>query len=78
MSRWGRCIPMLQNPDPPVGLEEVAATRSVISKPLVVFGGIIRTNARAAIEAGVDSVAVRGDLMQNPRRAAEEFLAILV
>ena len=55
-----------QNHESAVGLEEVAVARRVISKPLVAFGGVNRTNARAVIEAGADSVAVRGDLMQNP------------
>ena len=67
-----------RNPDRSVGLEGVSAARNMTSTPLVAFGGINRANARAVIEAGADSVAVRGDLMQNPRRAAEEFLAILV
>jgi thiamine-phosphate pyrophosphorylase len=67
-----------ENPDPVVGLEGIRAVRQLTSKPLVAIGGITRANARAVIEAGADSVAVIGDLLQTPRLAAEEFLAILV
>jgi thiamine-phosphate pyrophosphorylase len=67
-----------ENPDPVVGLEGIRAVRQLTSKPLVAIGGITRANARAVIEAGADSVAVIGDLLQAPRLAAEEFLAILV
>jgi thiamine-phosphate pyrophosphorylase len=67
-----------EDPDPVVGLDGIRAVRQIISKPLVAIGGITRANARAVIEAGADSVAVIGDLLQTPRLAAEEFLAILV
>jgi thiamine-phosphate pyrophosphorylase len=67
-----------ENPDPVVGLEGIRAVRSLTAKPLVAIGGITRTNAQAVIEAGADAVAVIGDLLEEPRRSAEEFLAILV
>jgi thiamine-phosphate pyrophosphorylase len=67
-----------ENPDPVVGLEGIRAVRQLTGKPLVAIGGITRANALAVMEAGADSVAVIGDLLQNPRLAAEEFLAILV
>ena len=67
-----------ENPEPVVGLEGIAAVRQLTAKPLVAIGGITRANARAVIEEGADSVAVIGDLLQTPRLAAEEFLAILV
>ncbi len=67
-----------QNPDPVVRLEGVRAVRAVTSKPLVAIGGITRANARSVIEAGADSVAVIGDLLTDPARAAEQFLDLLV
>ncbi len=67
-----------ENPDPIVGLEGIKEVRALTSKPLVAIGGITRSNARSVIEAGADSVAVIGDLSREPRRAAEEFLSVLV
>jgi thiamine-phosphate pyrophosphorylase len=67
-----------KNPDALVGLEGVRAARAVTKKPLVAIGGITRQNARSVIEAGADSVAVISDLLSSPRRAAEEFLRLLV
>jgi len=51
------------NPDPTVGLEELRRLRHFATKPLVAIGGITRSNALAALEAGADSVAVIGDLL---------------
>jgi thiamine-phosphate pyrophosphorylase len=51
-----------ENPDPVVGLAELKRLRPLTEKPLVGIGGITLTNARQAIEAGADSVAVIGDL----------------
>ncbi len=65
------------NPDPVVGLEGVRIARSLTRKPLVAIGGITRANAAAVIEAGADCVAVISDLVQEPRKSAEEFLRIL-
>ena len=67
-----------ENPDPVVGLEVVRAVRALTTKPLVAIGGITRANARSVIEAGADSVAVIGDLLADPVRAAEQFSDILV
>ncbi len=67
-----------ENPDPVVGLEGVRAARALTSKPLVAIGGITRANARSVMEAGADSVAVIGDLLIDPERAAEQFLEVLV
>jgi thiamine-phosphate pyrophosphorylase len=67
-----------ENPDPIVGLEGVKAVRAITTKPLVAIGGITRANAAPVLEAGADAVAVIGDLFQEPRRAAEEFLAKLL
>ncbi|MBZ5568211.1 MAG: thiamine phosphate synthase [Acidobacteriia bacterium] len=65
------------NPGPVVGLDGVRAARSLTQKPLVAIGGITRANARSVIEAGADSVAVISDLLRDPRRAVEEFFAVL-
>lgn len=67
-----------QNPDPVVGLEGVRSARALTRKPLVAIGGITRMNAREVLSAGADAVAVIGDLFEDPRRAAEEFLGVLV
>lgn len=66
------------NPDPVVGLAGVEAARKATRKPLVAIGGITRQNCRSVIEAGADSVAVISDLVNQPRRSAEEFLQILL
>lgn len=65
------------NPDPVVGLDGVRAARALTRKPLVAIGGITRPNARSVIEAGADAVAVISDLLLDPRRAVEEFVAAL-
>ena len=65
------------NPDPVVGLEGVRRARELTRKPLVAIGGITRANARLVIDAGADAVAVISDLSRDPRKSAEEFLAIL-
>jgi thiamine-phosphate pyrophosphorylase len=65
------------NPDPMVGLEGVRRARELTRKPLVAIGGITRGNARSVIDAGADAVAVISDLLRDPGKSAEEFLAIL-
>lgn len=67
-----------RNPDPLVGLEGVRAARRTTRKPLVAIGGITRENCRSVLDAGADSVAVISDLVNEPRRSAEEFLRILL
>lgn len=67
-----------QNPDPVIGLEGIRRARALTRKPLVAIGGITRSNAREVLSSGADAVAVIGDLLQEPRRSAEEFLGILV
>jgi thiamine-phosphate pyrophosphorylase len=67
-----------KNPDALVGLNGLRAARAATKKPLVAIGGITRNNAKSVIEAGADSVAVISDLLSSPRRAAEEFLRLLV
>lgn len=65
------------NPDPTVGLEGVRQARQLTSKPLVAIGGITRQNCKSVTEAGADSVAVISDVVESPRKSAEEFLRIL-
>ena len=66
-----------ERPDPVVGLEGVRRARQLTRKPMVAIGGITRANAASVIEAGADSVAVISDLLQEPRKSAEEFFSIL-
>jgi thiamine-phosphate pyrophosphorylase len=67
-----------KNPDALVGLDGVRKARAATNKPLVAIGGITRQNAKPVIEAGADSVAIISALLSSPRRAAEEFLRLLV
>ena len=54
---------------PVLGLEGLRAVRSAIGDfPLVAIGGITHTNARNAVEAGADSVAVISALLADPDR----------
>ena len=65
--------------DAVVGLDGLRRAREITRKPLVAIGGITRATARAVIEAGADSVAVIGDLIDapDPGRRAREFLELL-
>ena len=68
-----------ENPDPVVGLELLSRAREALDPalPLVAIGGITRANARAALDAGADSVAVVSALLAEPAeiaRRAREFL----
>lgn len=71
------------NPDPVVGLEELARLRAVTAKPLVAIGGIARDNAAAVLAAGADSVAVISELLPEAvskasiRARVEEWRGIL-
>lgn len=64
-------------PDPVVGLELLGRARQLTRKPLVAIGGITRQNCASVIRAGADAVAVISDLLDSPRKTAEEFLRIL-
>jgi len=69
-----------ENPDPTVGVEELRRLRPLSNRPLVAIGGITRANARQALEAGADSVAVIGDLFPedgNIRARTEEWIRLL-
>jgi thiamine-phosphate pyrophosphorylase len=52
-----------ERPDPVIGLQGVRR--------------ITRGNCRQVIEAGADAVAVISDLLQAPRKSAEEFFRVL-
>ena len=72
-----------ENPDPEIGLATLRRVRDALPRalPLVAIGGITRTNARAALEAGADAVAVIGDLLGGDASLIasriREFLEIL-
>ena len=51
-----------ENPDPVVGLDQLAEIKRRVSKPLVAIGGITLERASSVIEAGAASVAVISDL----------------
>jgi thiamine-phosphate pyrophosphorylase len=66
--------------EPVVGLEGVRRARALTTKPLVAIGGITRANARSAIEAGADSVAVISGLLadgEGVEQVARDFLELL-
>jgi len=70
-------------PDPEVGLSNLAAWRSLVPQPLVAIGGITRGNARQVLDAGADSLAVIADLLPDPctestlRERFEEWQRVL-
>jgi thiamine-phosphate pyrophosphorylase len=66
--------------EPVVGLEGVRRARALTTKPLVAIGGITRANARSAVEAGADSVAVISGLLaggESVEQVARDFLELL-
>jgi thiamine-phosphate pyrophosphorylase len=52
-----------QNPDPVVGVENLAAICAAIRKPVVAIGGITLQTAAAVLSAGASSIAVVSDLL---------------
>lgn len=63
---------------PVIGLEGLRAVRRVIGEfPLVAIGGITNANARDAIEAGADSVAVISALLADPNRITETTRSLI-
>ena len=62
-----------ENPDPTLGLAEMARLRPLTAKPLVAIGGITRANARQVLDAGADSVAVVSDLIAPPDELPERI-----
>ena len=63
-----------ENPDPVVGLDGLRRVRETLEPGamLVAIGGITPANARAALEAGADSVAVIGALVAGDPDALTE------
>jgi thiamine-phosphate pyrophosphorylase len=63
-----------ENPDPTVGVAELARLRPLSAKPLVAIGGITRKNAAEAFKAGADSVAIISDFLAgNWRQSIAEW-----
>ena len=66
------------NPDPLVGLDGLRRVRQLIGPvPLVAIGGINRENAREALDAGADVVAVISVLLTEPSRMAHRTRELL-
>ncbi|HMF54321.1 MAG TPA: thiamine phosphate synthase [Edaphobacter sp.] len=66
-----------RNAEPVVGLEGVRRARALTSRPLVAIGGITVENAASVIDAGADSVAVVGallDLSASPAKMVRRFI----
>jgi len=63
---------------PVLGLDGLRAVRQAIGMfPLVAIGGITHANARNAIEAGADSVAVISALLADPNRISEMTCSLI-
>ncbi len=61
-----------ENPDPVAGLTALQQARKATGRvPLVAIGGLNRTNAKAVLSAGADSLAMISDLL-TPADAIEE------
>ena len=58
------------NPDPIIGVAELARLRPLTSKPLVAIGGIRLETAGSVWRAGADSIALIGDLFPASGKAA--------
>jgi thiamine-phosphate pyrophosphorylase len=63
---------------PVVGVEFIFQARRLTKKPLVAIGGITLENVTAVWQAGADSVAVAGDILNaaSPAARAREFLEL--
>jgi len=61
-------------PDPVIGLDGVRRARSLTEKPVVAIGGVTLENCRSVIDAGADSVAVIGAILEDPRKTTAQFL----
>lgn len=63
-----------ENPDAMIGVAALRELRGLTSKPMVAIGGITRTTAQEVWAAGVDSIAVIGDMVpqEATRRAVKE------
>ncbi len=66
--------------EPVIGLAGVTLARALTKKPLVAIGGVTRANARSVLEAGADSIAVIGALIdegESVAKVARDFLDVL-
>ena len=61
-------------PDPVIGLDGIRRARSLTEKPVVAIGGVTLENCRSVIDAGADSVAVIGAILEDPRKTTAQFL----
>lgn len=64
-----------ENPDPVVGVEELARLAARKHHPLVAIGGITLDRARSVWDAGADSIAVIGALVPAGATASDIFHA---
>ncbi len=66
-----------ENPDPTVGIAELARIRAFTSKPLVAIGGITRKNVSEVFAAGANSAAVISDFLADDwRRSIDDWSAV--
>jgi thiamine-phosphate pyrophosphorylase len=76
----GPIFPTTSKPDtfPVIGLKGLRAVRRAIGDfPLVAIGGITHANARDAIEAGADCVAVISALLADTNRITETTRSLI-
>ncbi|HEV8186732.1 MAG TPA: thiamine phosphate synthase [Pyrinomonadaceae bacterium] len=76
----GPIFPTTSKPDtfPVIGLKGLRAVRRAIGDfPLVAIGGITHANARDAIEAGADSVALISALLADTNRITETTRSLI-
>jgi thiamine-phosphate pyrophosphorylase len=64
------------NPDPVVGVEQMARLRPFTRCPMVAIGGITLENAQGVFEAGADTIAVISDLWPDPRNRTAAWMRI--
>lgn len=62
-----------EKPDPVVGIDGLRELRPLTTKPLCAIGGITLANARAALAAGADSVAIISGLLPNTKPTARQI-----
>jgi thiamine-phosphate pyrophosphorylase len=70
-----------ENAAPVLGLSRIGGLRALTAKPVVAIGGITRATAPDLWRAGIDSVAVIGDLLPGPgetvRGRADEWVRLV-
>ena len=64
------------HPDPVVGIDFIREARRLTQKPIVAIGGITAERVEEVLDAGADSLAVAGDLLNSdsPGNRAREYL----